>query len=159
METNDLQRLASMGAALRPDWPARSLLTFLTKHLEGRAYGDVAVALAWVATRTKTDTPRLLLEAGPWWKACQVDGTTAPRNYRVPCTEHPGETLPCGRCANERVPADVPNAAALARAELAMARAHLCSHGIDRRKTRCGDCERPAPSETTETEATEESAA
>ena len=123
LDNNEIQRLAAMGSALRPDWPARSLRTWLEKNLADRAFGDIAVALAWVATRTKTDTPRLLLEAGPWWKACQVDGTTAPRNYRVPCTEHPGETLPCGRCANEAVPASKSRALNDLRANLAAAKA------------------------------------
>lgn len=147
LNDNEIQRLAAMGSALRPDWPARSLATFLSKHFAGRAYGDVAVALAWVATRTKTETPRLLLEAGPWWKACQVDGTTAPRNYRVPCSEHPGETLPCGRCANEAVPARAiaEHHIANARSALRLAAATLCGHGVDRQRVKCAECERPAP--------------
>ena len=74
IDNNEIQRLAHMANALRPDWPARSLATFLSKNFADRAYGDVAVALAWIATRTKTETPRLLLEAGAWWKASALDG-------------------------------------------------------------------------------------
>ena len=80
MDINEINRLAAAGSAMRPDWPAKSLATFLGKNLADRAYGDVAVALAWICTRTKTNTPRLLLEAGPWWKATVADGgTLAPR--------------------------------------------------------------------------------
>ena len=80
MDINEINRLATAGSAMRPDWPAKSLATFLGKNLADRAYGDVAVALAWICTRTKTNTPRLLLEAGPWWKATVADGgTLAPR--------------------------------------------------------------------------------
>lgn len=79
LETNEIQRLAAMGQALRPDWPARSLRTFIERNLADRAYGDVAVALAWVATRTRTDTPRLLLEAGAWWKAAGTEGNSTLR--------------------------------------------------------------------------------
>ena len=74
LDNNEITRLAAMGQALRPDWPARSLRTFIEKNLGDRAYGDVAVALAWVAARTKTDTPRLILEAGAWWKAAAIEG-------------------------------------------------------------------------------------
>lgn len=148
LESNEIQRLAAAISALRPDWPARSLRTFIERNLADRAYGDLAVAFAWIATRTKTETPRLILEAGPWWKACQVDGTTAPRNYRVPCSEHPGETLPCGRCANEAVPARslAAHHIANARGNLAAAKRDLCSHGV--RADACKDRhDQPEPEE------------
>ena len=79
MDDNEIQRLALMASALRPDWPARSMRTFVEKNLGGRTYGDTAVALAWVCTRTKTDTPRLLLEPGPWWRATTTEGNTGNR--------------------------------------------------------------------------------
>lgn len=82
IDDNGLNRLAAMGAALRPDWPAASLRTFLERNLVDRTYGDVAVALAWVATRTRTETPRLLLESGAWWKAAGTEGTSTPRPPR-----------------------------------------------------------------------------
>lgn len=83
MQPNEIDRLAAMASCLRPDWPTKSLATFLTRNLADRAYGDVAVALAWICTRTKTETPRLLLEAGPWWKASVVEGGgLAPRPPR-----------------------------------------------------------------------------
>ena len=102
MDDNEIQRLAAMGSSLRPDWPARSLRTFIERNLGARAYGDVAVALAWLCTRTKTDTPRLILEAGPWWKAAGTEGSTAarPPTKQEACatcgrreTEHTGPVL------------------------------------------------------------------
>ena len=50
MNETELARLAAMGNALRPDWPAQSLKTFLHAFAVN-AYRDVAVALAWVAGR------------------------------------------------------------------------------------------------------------
>lgn len=69
MTQTELARLAGMANALRPDWPAQSILTFLTEHCAFRAYRDAAVALAWLATDDATSTPKRLLEAGPWWLA------------------------------------------------------------------------------------------
>lgn len=167
MEATELQRLASMGNALRPDWPARSLLSFLSKHYEARAYGDVAVALAWVATRTKTETPRLLLEAGPWWKAAAIDTAHVQRPPRKheECPLHAGHWREsCHGCAADRLagerttPAEPrrperSNEAAMCRAQLAQVVANLCPHLVDRRKTRCAECERPVKSETDAEEA------
>jgi hypothetical protein len=80
MTPDEVARLAALANALRPDWPAASIRTYIARHLAHvRAYGDTAVALAWIATKTHTETPRLLLEAGPWWQAALSDGQTAPR--------------------------------------------------------------------------------
>ena len=49
----EAERLAAAANALRPDWPVSSLLTYLSKH-KARAYRDVAVALAWIATDPQT---------------------------------------------------------------------------------------------------------
>lgn len=95
MNEIEIQRLAGAIAAMRPDWPAVSLRTFIANHLATRAYGDVAVAFAWVASRTTTQTPRLILEAGPWWQATAVERPE--HRYRHPprsseaCRDHPGE--------------------------------------------------------------------
>lgn len=90
----EAERLAAMAHAMRPDWPIPSLLTFLATQ-RTRAYRDLAVALAWVATDPATHTPARLNENGPWWRATQAqDGTfTAPA---MRCTDHPAE--PAGRC-------------------------------------------------------------
>lgn len=67
MNDQELDRLAAAGNALRPDWPVASLRTFLARHFGTRAYRDVALVLANVATvDPPTDTPRLMLEAWPW---------------------------------------------------------------------------------------------
>jgi len=62
LDQNEIGRLAEMGAALRPDWSARDLTIFIERQLANRTFGDVAVAMAWVCTRTKTETPDRLLE-------------------------------------------------------------------------------------------------
>ena len=135
MTPDEIARLAAMGNALRPAWPVASLRTFIERNLHARAYGDAAVALAWVATRTKTDTPRLLLEAGAWWKAANVENGTAPRppkpvescadcgrreaDHDHAWAEHP--FVPIERAAEGRV-----QRAEIARAELTQAAANLC---------------------------------
>ena len=91
----ELERLAGMGNQLRPDWPVASLLTHLRTHHTARAYRDVAVALAYVATDPITQTPARMLEAGPWWRTTEESRAT-PTGRRVPCPEHPDQ--PAGRC-------------------------------------------------------------
>lgn len=73
MNEIELARLAAMGNALRPDWPAQSLKTFLHAFAVN-AYRDVAVALAWVAADPESQTPKRLSEAGPWWQATKLPG-------------------------------------------------------------------------------------
>src|SRR5690242_228869 len=94
MTKTEAERLAAMSHALRPDWPISSLMTALATH-RAKAYRDVAVALAWIATDPLTQTPGRLNENGPWWRATQAgEPTFTTRNLR--CTEHPEE--PAGRC-------------------------------------------------------------
>lgn len=158
MEQTEIQRLAAMGNALRPDWHPRSLATFIDRNLASRAYADVAVALAWVATRTKTDTPRLLLEAGAWWQAAATGNSSAPR----PPKPHEA-CADCGRRENDHDHPHIdhaytplshatrgrdPGKAALARAELHTAQTHVCSHGI-RHGLRCEPCGQAATTEDT----------
>lgn len=70
MSTNtELERLAAMANALRPEWPVASLLTHLKTHHAARPYRDLAVALAWIAADPDTQNPGRLGEAGPWWGA------------------------------------------------------------------------------------------
>lgn len=73
---DELERVAAAMNALRPDWPVRSLVTFLERHHAARPYRDLAIAAAAVATDTRTTTPNLLNEHGGWWAAAQaVTGT------------------------------------------------------------------------------------
>lgn len=74
MNQTDIQRLAASVNALRPDWPTKSLTTFIANNLGTRATIDAAVAMAWIATDPDTKTPARVLEAGPWWKATRPAG-------------------------------------------------------------------------------------
>lgn len=114
----ELERLAAMGNALRPEWPVKSLLTHLRNHHATRAYRDLAVALAWVATDPATLTPARLAESGPWWRATEESGRV-PTGRRIDCPDHPGE--PSGRCrpcADQRATPDQIRAARAMAAEL-----------------------------------------
>lgn len=68
----EIQRVAAAMHAVRPDWPTGSLCTFLAKNHSATAFRDLLVAGVWVASDTRTSTPRLLLEHGPWWQAAQA---------------------------------------------------------------------------------------
>lgn len=94
IDDNDLGRLAAMAHALRPDWPIKSLMTYLHAKHAGRPYRDLAVALAWVACDTATKTPKRIEENGPWWSAA-VAG-----DARREATPMPPKItkLRCGRC-------------------------------------------------------------
>lgn len=94
MTKTEAERIAAQGHALRPDWPLASLMTILAAH-RTKAYRDVAVALAWIATDPQTQTPGRLNESGPWWKATQAGEPTF-TTVNLRCTEHPTE--PAGRC-------------------------------------------------------------
>lgn len=105
MTPNQAERLAHAVNALRPDWPVRSLLTFIQKSLSDRAHFDAAVALAWVAADPASKTPARVLEAGPWWKATVTeDGTVSTVTTR--CPQHPAEKAwSCRECADQTVDA------------------------------------------------------
>lgn len=85
MTPDQIERLAAVGNALRPDWAFASLRTFIATKLAHRAYGDTAVAIAYVATKTPTKTPRLLVESGPWWNASDEQGTHRPPKHDEAC--------------------------------------------------------------------------
>jgi hypothetical protein len=118
MDDKQIGSLARAVAALRPDWPAASLASFLRARLldrtapagelEARTYAEVALALAWVALCTKTQTPALVTRAGPWWKL--AGGTDEPKRWAPPrreeeCPTHPGEWggEQCRACAADRL--------------------------------------------------------
>lgn len=73
-DTNEIQRLAEALHALRPDWPVRSLITYLTRDHAARAFRDLAVAAVVVAVDEQTATPARLGEHGPWWVAAYQAG-------------------------------------------------------------------------------------
>ena len=83
------ERLAAAGNALRPDWPVKSIMTALLDHRD-RAYRDVAVALAYIATDPDTRTPARLKESGPWWSAVATQSRGCRTTFRATRTR--------GRC-------------------------------------------------------------
>lgn len=103
----EIRTLAVALNALRPDWPTRSIHTYLEREHANRAYADLTVAAVAVAVDRETKTPRRLSEHGPWWEAAYtarpVEGTHDTTAAR--CTE-PGHgsylAHNCGACrANE----------------------------------------------------------
>ena len=98
MNDHEIERVAAAIHQLRPDWPAASLRTFITKNLAERPRRDVAVALAWIACEPATAKPARVLGAGPWWKAAAVEGAASNRDPWDPggcCTVC---SLPEDRC-------------------------------------------------------------
>lgn len=81
MNDAEVKRLAHAINELRPSWPISSLTTFISRSLSNRNYRDAAVALVYVALDADgagnyvTETPRRVLEAGPWWKAAEINQT------------------------------------------------------------------------------------
>jgi hypothetical protein len=100
----EIQRLAASTNQLRPEWPTRSLVTYLTNNHAARAYRDLAVALAYLATDPTTLTPARLGEAGPWWRATE-EQTRTPVGRRVACPFHDDQPASrCTKCREEAVP-------------------------------------------------------
>lgn len=96
MNNHEIERIADAINRLRPDWPVRQLRTLLADpRLADRPRRDVTVALAWVACEAATHNPYRVLEAGPWWQAAGVDGTTTPRTSdKIPTADR------CTACGN-----------------------------------------------------------
>lgn len=96
MNDHERERIAAAINQLRPDWPAKSLVTLLSKpELATRPRRDVTVALAWVACETSTATPARVLEAGPWWRAAAVEGQARTREVLQPIER-------CKTCGHSR---------------------------------------------------------
>lgn len=104
---NDIERLAQAAHAHRPNWPIRSLCTWLQADHAHRPLRDVAVALAWIATDPATKTPKRMNEAGPWWTAVGAAGTDGQeplRFERCPLDGHTSYRADnCGACKADRV--------------------------------------------------------
>lgn len=67
MLPEEIDRLAQAVNALRPDWAARDLKTFIANQLPNREYLEAAKAFAEVATDPTTRSPARILQPGPWW--------------------------------------------------------------------------------------------
>ncbi|MFC0626147.1 hypothetical protein [Kribbella deserti] len=104
-----LERLAAMANALRPDWPTGSVLTHLKANHGTRPYQDLAIAIAWIATDPDTATPARLAEAGPWWQATQPHPppTTKKPPTRGAIDIH-GRCQTCGGLHHPNAPHDAP---------------------------------------------------
>ena len=72
MNKREVDLIATAVSIIRPDWLRTSLVTMLGNlpaHLRDRPAKDVHMALLWLAYDPQQETPRLLREAGPWWRA------------------------------------------------------------------------------------------
>ena len=109
----ELERIAQMAGALRPDWNPRSVLTYLVNEQSHRAYRDLAVAMAYIAADVKTITPKRLSESGPWWITSK-DAVEPIHFVRCP---KPGHTsFPAHNCGACRVDSLEPSDVAIERA-------------------------------------------
>lgn len=104
MDKHEIDRLAAAVHALRPDWPLRSVVTFVAREIGTYAYQDAAVMLAWVATDPDTKTPRRVMENGPWRHAI-VDRRTVQPVTSPECVDHPGQKAStCTDCHADATP-------------------------------------------------------
>jgi hypothetical protein len=106
LTTTEIDRIAQVGNVLRPDWPSRSLVSFLTTNHASRAYRDVLLALVAIAADPATQTPARMNGAGPWWLASQnVFAAGEQAEHRYPRCPEPGHgSYPesnCGACRAE----------------------------------------------------------
>lgn len=106
----EASRIADAVAALRPDWPARSVRALVAGRLRDRAFADVALALTAVAVDPASETPARVLEPGPWWTATRANrpGAATPVPSTPTCPIHPGQptgSKTCPRCLAEKAPA------------------------------------------------------
>lgn len=113
MNRAECERIAASANRLRPDWRFDSLVTFLAGNFSDRPAWDVARALVWIAMEPGAHpgeyvnrTPRLMLEAGPWWSSqippSTMDETPVPIGW---CSLHRSEDSqrrPCRECIAER---------------------------------------------------------
>lgn len=106
LSRTEVERLAAMANALRPDWSVKSLCTWLLEAHATKAYRDVAVALAWIATDPATRTPKRMDELGPWWTAARAASSDANDTHYPRCTEPGHKSFPaanCGACRSEHI--------------------------------------------------------
>jgi len=101
MNEHEIERIAAAFHALRPDWPASSLRTMLTKRAANMARRDVCVMLAWIACDTASSTPARMFESGPWKRAAAIEGeqTLRPTAYSALCND-------CGKPEDHAIHAD-----------------------------------------------------
>ena len=109
-DPTQIQRIAAAVNELRPEWPVRSLVTYLTKNHADRPFADLAIACVAVAVDERSATPARVAEHGPWWVAAyQASRTPTPTvgPGAEPRCEKPGHehelARNCRCCASERI--------------------------------------------------------
>jgi hypothetical protein len=126
-----IERLAAMANALRPDWPTRSIQTHITTHHNQRAYRDLALALTYVATDSESSTPARLNQPGPWWRLTTVvEGPPQPPRRCEACSEYHGPGQPCPARSHSDYAATGAAGMTQVRAAYTRATARLCPHGV-----------------------------
>jgi hypothetical protein len=98
MNQAEMDRLALAVHALRPEWRADSLRTWITHNLAGRAVLDASLALVWVALDQESRTPERVLSNGPWWAA----GNPRPAGSSAPQPPHITSADTCRVCRKTR---------------------------------------------------------
>ena len=89
MNEHEATRIAAAMNHARPDWPLKQLHTLLRdERIASRPRRDVFVALAWVASEPNSASPYRVLEAGPWWRAAGIEGSS--HGKRGPICVHCG---------------------------------------------------------------------
>lgn len=125
-------------------WDEAGISAIVT-NLIGRNLPSVVEQVTRHACDPEAKTPGAINR--PFLPDAPTDGGR--RSYNVPCPNHADQVLPCRLCAARR--SDGTQHLALARAELAQARANRCAHGVNRSRAVCRMCDQP-----TETKETEE---
>ena len=109
-DTREMEKVAEVMNIIRPDWPARSILTTLQRDHANRPYRDLLIAAVALAADPRTATPARLAEHGPWWVAAYQAGRQSTPTVgpgREPrCDDHPQELARACRCcaADRKVP-------------------------------------------------------
>lgn len=133
---------------LRPAWNEEGIYAALAQ-VKDRDPFDVALAAIRAARDDKARTPGVIPTPGPHWNEEAPKPPTRPKlsreERRARTCATCGAVDGCGLPAHEFIPLDQATngrtlAADLARAELAVARANACRHGINRSRAVCADC-------------------
>jgi hypothetical protein len=135
--------IAVLMASLRPEWDYPGCFAAVAK-VQTMDPANVALAAIRLATTEEVRTPGALSNLnGPHWREkVSASQVRYPPRKDEACPRHPGEWPDsCRSCAADKLAGDASafnprrtaaneQALALARAELAQAKANLCSHGI-----------------------------
>ncbi|MGH3094820.1 MAG: hypothetical protein ACRDMV_02325 [Streptosporangiales bacterium] len=71
-EPKQLALIATLGHVIHPDWPERSLRTWLETHITSHNSYTLTVAAVACWADPATHKPARLAEAGPWWPAAHA---------------------------------------------------------------------------------------